>query len=123
MKIIQGGPPEFDFSLVTPIEVVVEGSSREDFEYACRKFKMMFQKERIAGQLKEKSFYEKPSVRRRRKKIEARERRISNEFREKLMKSGEWEKRQKKRLKDQILKKEKRAQELLNAKELYTNEK
>lgn len=79
---------------VTPLEIKVENNN---FEKACRDFKALFQKERIIGLLKEKQFYEKPSDKKRRKKREAIERKLMFEMREKLIKSGEWEKRVKKR--------------------------
>lgn len=79
---------------VTPLEVKVEN---DNFEEACKKFKSLFQKERIIGKLKEKQFYEKPSDKKRRKRREARERKIMVEMRERLIKTGEWEKRIKKR--------------------------
>lgn len=101
-------PSEFDHSRVRPIEVVVEGSSREDFEHALRKFKALFQRERVVGQLKERSSYEKPSEKKRRKRRQARERRLMLEMRERMIKSGEWEKRQKKKAQKQIRKMEKK---------------
>ena len=80
---------------VEPIQVLVEDCySVED---AIRKFKAKFQRERIIGQLKEKSAYEKPSEKKRRKRREAVERRLFAESREKLIASGEWDKRLKKR--------------------------
>lgn len=87
---------------VTPLEVKVEN---DNFEEACKKFKSLFQKERVIGKLKEKQFYEKPSDKKRRKRREARERKIMVEMRERLIKTGEWEKRIKKRkLKKQNIK-------------------
>jgi len=91
---------------VRPIEVVVEGSSREDFEYAFRKFKTLFQKERVVGQVKEKMSYEKPSEKKRRKRREARDRRLMTEMRERMMKSGEWDRRQKRKAQKKISKDE-----------------
>lgn len=107
-------PPEFDHSKVRPIEVVVDGPSREDFEYAFRKFKALFQKERVVGQLKEKSMFEKPSIKKRRKQREATERRMIAEMRDRLIKSGEWDRIQKKRLQSKLTKEERRAQEMLD---------
>ena len=109
-KVNSAGPPEFDMSRVRPIEVVVEGSSREDFEWAVRKFKMLFQRERIVGQLKEKSAYEKPSAKKRRKRREAEDRRLMTAMRERMMKSGEWERRQKKKAQKQIKKQEQKSE-------------
>jgi small subunit ribosomal protein S21 len=102
------GPAEFDMSRIHPLEVVVEGSSREDFEIAVRKFKSLFQKERIVGQIKEKMAYEKPSVKKRRKKIEAIERRRIADTRERMMQTGEWDRRQKRKEQVKIEKAEKR---------------
>jgi ribosomal protein S21 len=104
------GPPEFDFNRIRPIEVVVEGSSREDFEHAVRKFKALFQKERIVGQLKEKMSYEKPSARKRRKTREAIERRFQNDMKEKMIKTGEWDRRQKRKVNSKIQKDERRSE-------------
>lgn len=103
-------PPEFDHSRVRPIEVVVEGSSREDFEYAFRKFKALFQRERIVGQLKERSYHEKPSEKKRRKRREAHDRRLMAERRERMMKSGEWDRHQKKKAQKRIRKDERTAE-------------
>ena len=100
-------PPEFDRSKVRPIEVVVEGTSREDFEHAFRKFKAMFQRERVVGQLKEKMSFEKPSAKKRRKRREARDRRLMTARRERLMKTGEWDRLQKKRAQKRIKREEK----------------
>ena len=102
-------PKEFDKSWVRPIEVVVEGSSREDFEYAARKFKALFQRERIVGQLKERSAYEKPSAKKRRKAREALDRRLMTERRECMMKSGEWDRSQKQKSQKRIRREEKSA--------------
>lgn len=104
------GPQEFDFSRIRPIEVVVEGSSREDFEHAFRKFKALFQRERIVGQLKERMYYEKPSAKKRRKRKEAKERMLLANMREQLMKTGEWDQQQKKRAQNKIKKDERRAE-------------
>lgn len=94
---------------IRPIEVVVEGSSREDFEYASRKFKALFQRERIVGQLKQKSQYEKPSEKKRRKRREARDRKLMTEMRERMMKTGEWDRRQKRKAQSKIRKDERSA--------------
>lgn len=103
-------PPVFDRSRVRPIEVMVEGSSREDFEHACRKFKALFQRERVVGLLKSKMAFEKPSMKKRRKQREARDRKLMAEMRERLMKTGEWDRRQKKKAQRRIKKEEKTAE-------------
>lgn len=84
-------PSQDYLSKFKPIEVRVESS----FEDAFRRFKQMFQKEGVLGVLKERSRYEKPSDRKRRKQREAEERKFLYETREQQMKTGEWEKRQK----------------------------
>lgn len=114
VKNRQGPPPPFDLSRIRPIEVVVEGSSREDFEYALRKFRSLFQRERIVGQLKEKMAYEKPSLKKRRKKREAVERRLQSEMRDKMIKNGEWDKRQRKNVSKKIQKDERNSKGLNN---------
>jgi ribosomal protein S21 len=98
----------FDLSRIKPIEVVVEGSSREDLEQAIRKFKLLTQKERVIGQYKEKMSYETPTQKKRRKAKEARERMLANDRREQLIKSGEWDKKQKQKVVKQIKKEEKK---------------
>jgi len=84
-----------------PLEVKVEYG----LEDAIKRFKSIFQKEKVVALLKEKSSYEKPSDKRRRKKREARERQLLLEMRERLMKSGEWDRRirRKQRRKDDKL--------------------
>jgi ribosomal protein S21 len=99
-----------DPNSVRPIEVKVEGTSREDFEYAIRKFKALFQRERIVGQIKERMAYEKPSAKKRRKSREAVDRRVMTQMREDMVKTGEWDRRQKTRAKNQIRRDEKRSE-------------
>lgn len=84
-----GSPPDIE-----PIEVKVGDGG---FESAFRKFKVLFQREKVVGKLKEKQQFEKPSEKRRRKRREAHERRLLTESRERMMASGEWEKRQKRK--------------------------
>jgi small subunit ribosomal protein S21 len=98
-----------DPNSIGPIEVKVEGSSREDFEYAFRKFKALFQRERIVGQIKERMAYEKPSAKKRRKEREAVDRRVMTQIRENMVKTGEWDRRQKARAQNQIKRDEKRS--------------
>jgi small subunit ribosomal protein S21 len=114
MNKIMSGATYFDFNNVRPIEVEVRSGSREDFENALRYFRKLFNNERIIGQLKENRHYEKPSERKRRKAREARERRLQTEYRDRMMASGEWEKRQQKKFKEKLQKEESRAKERLN---------
>ena len=74
----------------SPLQIEVEHGCFDD---ACKRFKALFQKERIIGQLKERSFYEKPSDKKRRKQRETRERKMLLEMREKMLKSGELERK------------------------------
>jgi small subunit ribosomal protein S21 len=83
---------ELEFS---PLEVKINGPRREEFEDAFRKFKAKVQKEKILSEYKDRQSYEKPSERRRRKRREALERRLSTEARQRQILTGEWDKRQK----------------------------
>jgi small subunit ribosomal protein S21 len=80
-------------SHIKPLEVVVEGNDDYSFHEAHKRFRKMVQKERIIGQFKERQYYEKPSEKKRRKRREAFERRMANERQEKLIASGEYDKR------------------------------
>lgn len=80
---------------VEPLQIIVEGS----FEKAVGEFKRLVQHERVIGLFKERRYYEKPSEKKRRKRREATERRMLSERREKMMASGEWDKRQKQKQK------------------------
>lgn len=79
--------------VVETIEVKVYG----DFENAYRKFKSLVQKEKIIAAYKQRQSYEKPSAKKKRKSREAHQRLLMADAREKLIISGEWEKRQKKK--------------------------
>jgi small subunit ribosomal protein S21 len=50
-----------------PLEVEVNDSSEESFQFAVRLFRSKVQKERILAEVKKRSRYEKPSVKKRRK--------------------------------------------------------
>lgn len=76
-----------------PLQVEV----RDSFEDAVRRFKSEVQKEKIINMVKERRFYEKPSVLKKRKKREADKRKFLAELREKQIQSGEWEKIQKRK--------------------------
>lgn len=109
------GPPSLEVMAkikeqITPIQVIIEGRSREDFEYCFNKiFKRKFNNEKILGQLKDREQYEKPSAKKRRKKIDAQKRRLQAAAKERMIKSGEWDKRQQKRAKSSIKKSERNA--------------
>jgi small subunit ribosomal protein S21 len=89
-SFFNGPPPKIE-----PLQVVVE---RNDVDEAHRRFKTMVQRENIISDFKERRFYEKPSERRRRKRREARARKLAMEARQKLISSGEWDKRMRKKL-------------------------
>lgn len=73
-----------------PLQVTVRNN---DFESAFRTFKSMVQKEKILSLYKEKQTYEKPSVKARRKKREAFERKLMLESKKAQFESGELEKK------------------------------
>jgi small subunit ribosomal protein S21 len=83
--------PRSEPAVYSPLEVVVDAS----FEDAVRRFKKAVQQEGIIATLKEKSQYEKPSVRKRRKAREAVARKILADVRAKMVATGEWDKRKK----------------------------
>jgi ribosomal protein S21 len=102
-------PTELEPGWVRPIEVKVESGSREDFERAMKRFKALFNSEHVLGSLKEKSSFEKPSARKRRKKREAIERAFLDNLRQEMIKTGEWDKRQRQKEIRKIKKAEKNA--------------
>lgn len=59
-----------------PLEVKVYGNN---FDKALRAFRALVQKERVLSFYKEKQTYEKPSDKKRRKKSEAKRKRMENE--------------------------------------------
>lgn len=83
--------PRTEPAVYSPLEVTVD-SSLED---AIRRFKLAVQKEGVIGDLKEKSAFEKPSIKKRRKAREARARKLLADARAKLVATGEWDRRRK----------------------------
>jgi len=79
---------------LSPLEVRIKDGG---FYEGVKEFKSIVQKEKILSQVKEKRHYEKPSEKKRRKRREAAERRMAADLIEKLIHSGEWEKRQRKK--------------------------
>jgi small subunit ribosomal protein S21 len=65
------------------------------FDDSLRYFKSLVQKDKILSAFKEKQSYEKPSEKKRRKKREAAERRRITKMRDRMMATGEWDRRQK----------------------------
>jgi len=72
-----------------PLEIKVYGNN---FDKSFRNFKNMVQKERILSLYKQKQAYEKPSVKRRRKANEQRQKQMELEARRAKILSGEFEK-------------------------------
>jgi ribosomal protein S21 len=96
-----------------PLEVVVDGTCRDDFEFAMKKFKSLFQKEGVLGYLKNKSAFEKPSDKKRRKIRDSENRKRIADYKERLVLSGQWDKIQQDKVKKKMQKDEKRAKERL----------
>lgn len=96
-------PREMDFSYFAPIEVKVFNN----FEKAFKIFRTLVQSERILSLFKEKQSYEKPSIKRRRKKNEAMKRTAEAEMKMEKIRSGEYDKEKAKKQ----LKKEKKRKE------------
>ena len=78
---------------LTPLQVIVEGNDDFAFYKAYKEFKSLVQRERIIGQIKQKMAFEKPSERKRRKRRESFERNLANDRRDRLIASGEWDKK------------------------------
>lgn len=101
--ISNAGPPEFDWSYFSPVEIKVYGN----FDRAFKSFRMLVQSEKVLSLYKEKQAYEKPSDKKRRKKNEAMQKVLEAEMKQKKIISGEYEKE---KIKKQ-LQKEKRRRE------------
>lgn len=98
MKIKNTSGPATDYlDYFKPLQVTVRSGSRDDFDYAARAFKAKVQKEKVISNFKERQFFEKPSDKKRRKRREAEEKRFSMEAKQRLIDSGEWDKRQKRK--------------------------
>jgi small subunit ribosomal protein S21 len=82
-QVVNG--PSFVDKPFLPIEVRLRGNYGDNFEAALRAFKAMVQKEKILAKYKERQSYEKPSVKKRRKIKEAREKRMSLEAKAKAL--------------------------------------
>ena len=63
---------------------IVRVRDNESFEVCLRRFKRMCEKEGILADLRKHEFYEKPTWKRKRKKLAAVKRRIKKQLREKL---------------------------------------
>jgi small subunit ribosomal protein S21 len=91
----------------TPLEVKVFNNN---FDRAFKSFRQMVQKERILTLYKQKQSYEKPSVKRRRKRNEMRQKRMELEAKRQKILSGEFEKELQKKQKAKEVKRQLRAE-------------
>lgn len=104
--------PTTDGLTFTPLEVKVDGN----FERAFKIFRSIVQKERILSVYKEKQSYEKPSVKKRRKKNEAAQRQLELDMKSRKMASGEYEKE---KVKKQLDKEKRKTEKESKMKEYY----
>jgi small subunit ribosomal protein S21 len=88
-------PAEIDANYFNPLQVKIFNNS--GFERAMKTFRSMVQGEGILSLYKEKSSYEKPSDRKRRKKSEAIQRAYEEEMKQQKIISGEYEKEKQKK--------------------------
>lgn len=98
-KIVKGIKMESGFNPgevepFRPLQVTVEDGR---FEECAKLFKSIVQKEKVLLLYKEKQSFEKPSVKKRRKSIEAAQRRFMAEVKQRQFESGELEKKNKKK--------------------------
>lgn len=109
-----------DLSTFSGVEVTVRNGRTDD---AIRYFKSLVQKEDVLGLYKERQAYEKPSVKLKRKRKESKERRLAQDSKEKMILSGEWDKRQKQK-QDKKMKRQKNSSDSPNERsdeDLYLN--
>jgi|SRR5271165_1748746 len=95
--------PEFDWSLLKPLEVKVYNN----FDRAFKSFRSLVQADGVLAKYKEKQGYEKPSVKKRRKHAETMQRLYEEKIKAEKIASGEYEKEKIKK----EAKKQKRRQE------------
>jgi ribosomal protein S21 len=89
----QVGPEELDWSYFNGLEVKVFNN----FEKAARLFRNLVQADGILALYKEKSSYEKPSMKRRRKHAETMQRLHEEEIKRQKILSGEYDKEKEKK--------------------------
>lgn len=94
------GPSEIT-DYFKPLQIEIYGNG---FDRAMKTFRSMVQGEGILSEYKEKSRYEKPSDKKRRKKAEALQRAFEEEMKMKKILSGEYEKE---KIKKQLRKEQK----------------
>lgn len=78
-----------------PLQVEVRSSLRDDFDKAVKLFKTLVQREKVISNYKDRQSYEKPSDKKRRKRREAEEKRFATASKQRMIDSGEWEKKKK----------------------------
>jgi small subunit ribosomal protein S21 len=105
-------PQEIDSNYFKPVQVQVFGNG---FERAMKTFRQIVQSENILSEYKEKSRYEKPSDKKRRKQSEAIQNAYKEEMKMKKIISGEYEKE---KAKKQVRKEQKMRQRSVRTKEL-----
>jgi small subunit ribosomal protein S21 len=104
-------PQEIDPNYFRPLQVQVFGNG---FERAMKTFRQIVQSDKILSDYKEKSRYEKPSDKKRRKQAEALQRIYEEEMKMKKIISGEYEKE---KAKKQVRKEQKMRQRSVRTKE------
>jgi ribosomal protein S21 len=113
------GPPEMDWSYLSPLEVKVVNNN---FEYGFKNFRNLVQKDGILSLYKQKSRYEKPSEKARRKHNETMQRLLEAEVKYQKMLSGELDRervRKEKKKEEKKALKDKKAQDLLASELMY----
>lgn len=83
-----------DLNRFESLQVIVRNGR---FDEACKIFKSIVQKEKVLNLFNEKSRYEKPSVKKRRKSAEAQQRKLAAETKQRQIESGEWQKKKEKK--------------------------
>jgi small subunit ribosomal protein S21 len=106
------GPPEFDYSYFTPLQVIVG----DNFDRAFKIFKSAVQQDKILALYKQKQAFEKPSVKKRRKRNESLKRTTDADLKQRKILSGEYDKEKKKKL--DMKERKKREQDQINKKVL-----
>lgn len=105
-------PKEIDPNYFRPLQVQVFGNG---FDRAMKTFRSIVQAEKVLSNYKEKSRYEKPSDKKRRKKAEAIQRVYEEEMKMKKILSGEYEKE---KAKKQVRKEQKMRQRSARTRDL-----
>lgn len=105
-------PQEIDFNYFQPLQVKVFNDS---FDKAVKAFRSLVQSEKVLSDFKEKSRYEKPSDKHRRKKSESKQRLYEENIKNRKILSGEYEKE---KAKKQLRKEQKMRQRSIKSKDI-----